>query len=85
MLEAHSLISDKVNVVWYGWQSPSAEQRWILRPAEKGFARICPAATGHDVAIPSKDVGAELQQGKAPFAGESFRQWKVVPTEGKVR
>ena len=57
----------------------------ILRPAEKGFARICPAATGHDVAIPSKDVGAKLQQGKAPFAGEDERQWKVVPPEGKVR
>ena len=77
--------SDKVNVVWYGWQSPSADQRWILRPAEKGFARICPVSTGHDVAIPSRDAGAELQQGKAPFAGESFRQWKVVPPEGKVR
>ena len=49
----------------------------ILRPADKGFARICPAATGHDVAIPSKDVGAKLQQGNVPFAGEGERQWKV--------
>ena len=27
--------SDKINVVWYGWDSPSRDQRWLLRPGSE--------------------------------------------------
>ncbi len=67
-----------MNVVWYGWDSPSRDQRWLLRPgSEKGFFRIAPVATGYDVKPEKPESGAKLQQGKAPFAGEDERQWKV--------
>ena len=70
--------SDKVNVVWYGWDSPSRDQRWLLRPgSEKGFFRIAPVATGYDVKPEKPESGAKLQQGNVPFAGEDERQWKV--------
>jgi hypothetical protein len=70
--------SDKVNVVWYGWDSPSRDQRWLLRPgSEKGFFRIAPVATGYDVKPEKPESGAKLQQGNVPFAGEGERQWKV--------
>ena len=70
--------SDKINVVWYGWDSFSRDQRWLLRPgSEKGFFRIAPVATGYDVKPEKPESGAKLQQGKAPFAGEGERQWKV--------
>ena len=70
--------SDKVNVVWYGWDSPSRDQRWLLRPgSEEGFFRIAPVATGYDVKPEKPESGAKLQQGNVPFAGEGERQWKV--------
>ena len=73
--------SDKVNLVWYGWQAPSGDQRWILRPADRGYVRISPVATGRDVQIRTPDVRGELQQGSGRFDGERFRQWKIVPPE----
>ena len=67
--------SDKINVVWYGWGSPSRDQRFLLRPADKGYFRIAPVSTGFDAYPEKGESGAKLKQGNTQYAGEPERQW----------
>ena len=80
---------DSAGFVWWGWDSPEVNQRWILRPADDGtYLRLACADDGHDFSVAEGGVGARALQSISRFGGELSRQWIVTPAGGpsqKVR